>query len=300
MQSSKYKLFLQAIVFVFALLIVISLSDSFLITGVTHQAYFNNQIAIIPHRGGAALYPEETALAYRHNVEQNADELDIDLQESKDHQLILFHDDTLDRTTNGTGAVNQFTLAQLKQFDAGYRWTKDNITFPFRGAGLQILSLEDFFTQFPNKHVQIEMKPNNPMLAREACAIIQKYKMTNKVLLFSYHDAVMQAIRSDCPGVATGASKREIRNLLIGSYVLGGALNRFAGSALIVPENYGKVHVVTPSLLNAAHRRSIRIYVYGATTKEELHRLINMNVDGLIVDGPELAYSVLNRKPHAF
>ena len=121
---------------------------------------------VMAHRGGAGLWPENTMFAFERAAEMGADVIETEIHSTADNNLVLIHDKTVDRTTNGTGPVNSFTLAELKELDAGYKWTTDGgRTFPFRGKGITVPTLEEVFTGLPNIPINIDIKQIAPSLA---------------------------------------------------------------------------------------------------------------------------------------
>lgn len=99
---------------------------------------------VIGHRGGAGAAPENTVAAIRHGVEAGADAIEFDIHATRDGRIVLIHDDTLERTSDGSGVVEEMTLEELQRVDAGYRFTPDlGRSYPFRGAGVGIPTLEE-------------------------------------------------------------------------------------------------------------------------------------------------------------
>ncbi|NIV97894.1 glycerophosphodiester phosphodiesterase, partial [Candidatus Saccharibacteria bacterium] len=103
----------------------------------------NNDVLVIAHRGGLGLRPENTLEAFRNAEAMGADIIELDVHSSKDGHVVVMHDDTIDDTTDGSGNVSDFTLDELKQFDAGYNWTEDKTTYPYRGKGIKIPTLTE-------------------------------------------------------------------------------------------------------------------------------------------------------------
>src|SRR5947208_693930 len=114
---------------------------------------------VIAHRGNSAHYPENTAPAFDTALALGVDALEFDVRISRDGVVVVIHDPTLDRTTNGTGAVESLGFAELQTFDVGARFTRDGgRTFPFRGSGLRILSLEELLLRYETIPLLIEVK----------------------------------------------------------------------------------------------------------------------------------------------
>src|SRR5512147_1024722 len=115
------------------------------------SAYYTNphsKVLVIAHQGGDGIFPGDTLYAYEHAVALGADVLEMDAHITKDGEIVLMHDEKVDRTTDGTGLIEDLTLAELKKLDAAYKWSNDNgKTFPFRGQGIQVPTLRELFEQ---------------------------------------------------------------------------------------------------------------------------------------------------------
>ena len=118
-----------------------------------------SEIRVIGHRGAAAFAPENTLPSFQHAIDVEAHGVELDLHCSVDGHLIVIHDPTLSRTTDGTGPVEERTLHELQTFDAGYQFTMDGgKTFPFRGQGIRIPTLEEVFEVVGTRPVVTEIK----------------------------------------------------------------------------------------------------------------------------------------------
>ena len=115
---------------------------------------------ILAHQGGEAVWPSNTLLAFRESARLGVDMLDTDLHATTDGALVLSHDDTVDRLTDGHGRIRDLTLAQLRRLDAGYRFTRDGQHFPYRGRGLTIPMLEEALAAAPGLPWTIEIPPS--------------------------------------------------------------------------------------------------------------------------------------------
>src|SRR5690554_1995342 len=123
----------------------------------------SDQVLNIAHRGGGLLRPETTLPAFEHALAVGADVLEFDLHASADGVIVAMHDDTVDRTTEGSGAIKDRSFAELRMLDAGYRFTTDDgQTYPYRGAGIQIPTLEEILLGFPDRYYLMEIKQSEP------------------------------------------------------------------------------------------------------------------------------------------
>ena len=127
----------------------------------------------IAHRGGMALYPENTLEAFHFSVDNhNVEMLEMDLQITKDDKVIVLHDDSIDRTTNGTGNVIDLSYEEISEFDAGYNFKDEKGECSFRDQGVIIPLFEEVLKQLPNTYLNIELKGNNPQLVEKVQLLI--------------------------------------------------------------------------------------------------------------------------------
>ena len=252
----------------------------------------------IAHRGGAGIAPENTLAAFERAVSLGVDVLELDIRSTSDGELVVLHDSTVDRTTNGSGSINQMTLAEAKKLDAGYNWTKDGgQTFPFRGKGVAIPTLKEVFSAFSKMKFNIEPKPQTPATdLKSFCKLIREYKLTDSVVVGSFNQGIIEEFRGECPEVATSASTTEVRNFLT-MYKTG--LSRSASpamQALQVPENIG-LQIVTKEFIEAAHERNLEVHVWTVNKSEDMKRLLEMDVDGIMTDYPDKLLELIERLP---
>lgn len=255
-------------------------------------------VVVLAHRGWRGLYPENTMLAFRKAAELPIDGLEIDIHSTADGVLVVFHDATLERTTNGYGRLQDYTFAELQQLDAGYRFTPDGgQTFPFRGQGIAIPTLAEVFESFPDLWINIDMKQEMPSLVRPFTNLIRQHNVAHRLCVGSFSNKAVADFRRACPEVARTASHAEVVRLFALSKL---RLERFywgRGQALQIPEidPDSGLRLVTPRFVQAAHRNNIAIHVWTVNETADMRRLINMGVDGLISDYPDRALKLLGR-----
>jgi len=143
---------------------------------------------VIAHRGGANLWPENTLLAFTRAYETGADVLELDVRPSSDGRIVVIHDETVERTSDGRGRVDAMTLQALKRLDMAYYFKPvgDHV-FPLRGKGVTLPTLEELFRELPDSHFNIEIKVNSPPFAMKVLRLIETYGMRDRVLLASFH-----------------------------------------------------------------------------------------------------------------
>ncbi|HRQ36618.1 MAG TPA: glycerophosphodiester phosphodiesterase [Chloroflexota bacterium] len=256
----------------------------------------------IAHQGGEQLWPSNTMFAFQHAVEMKVDVLEMDVHQTADGVFVLIHDATVDRTTDGSGAVKEMTLAEVQTLDAGYYWTDDEgQTYPFRGQGITIPTLDEVFTAFPDMPMNIEIKPDDTAVAEALCQFIQQYNMTNKTLIGSFHDNALTAFRAACPDVATSMTESEIRPFWILSVLGLSALYQSPAEAFQVPTTanlpvLGEVDVLTERFVNNAHAQNIMVHAWTINETAEMERLLDMGLDGIITDRPDRLQEVIGKR----
>ncbi len=257
---------------------------------------FDQAPLVFAHQGGDELWPGNTLFAFERAAALGVDVLEMDAHFTQDGILVIIHDETVDRTTNGTGLVEEMTLAELKQLDAAYWWTQDGgLTYPYKGQGIAIPTLEEIFQALPGYPVNIEIKKTVRSMSGPLCDLIRKYNMQDKALVASFHDERMAEFRETCPEVATSASRGEVTRFVILNYAFLGGLYSPAEFAIQVPETDSGILIVRPGFIRGAHRRNIQAHIWTPNTREELQKFVEMGVDGLITDRPDILLELLGR-----
>ena len=257
---------------------------------------FNEYPIVFAHQGGNLLSPGNTLFAFERAAEMGVDILEMDAHITKDGVLVIIHDKDVDRTTNGIGLVEKMTLAEIKELDAGYWWTdNEGETYPYRGQGIRIPTLEEIYKRFPDYPVNIEIKNTESSIAQPICEIIRENKMQNKTLVVSFFDERMAEFRQICPEVATAAARNEITKFVILNYIFMGGLYSPAEVAFQVPESSPGIVVGCPVFISGAPTRNVQVHVWTPNTREEIQKFIDIGVDGIMSDRPDILMELLGR-----
>ncbi len=160
---------------------------------------------------GSGHWPGNTLLYLDGIADMGVDVLEMDVNMTSDGHIVLMHDTSVDRTTNGSGLVSDHTLAELQALEVGVNWSQDSSTYPYDGAGLQVPTLSAVFERYPDWPMIIEIKQESPSLAQPLCDLIRQYAMTEQVIIPSFSDVAINEFREACPEVATAASGDEVR-----------------------------------------------------------------------------------------
>jgi len=229
--------------------------------------------------------------------------LETDVHATRDGVLVTIHDGTLERTTDGSGPVSAMTLEELKRLDAGYRFSPDGgRTFPFRGKGITVPTLAEVAEAFPDVRLNVEVKQSEPPLVDAvgaAVALIEERALHDRILVASFDDRVIQEFRRRMGDhVATSSATREATRFWLASRAGLTRWLRRPYDALQVPPRQGRLTVVDGRFVRAAHRRGLQVHVWTVDEAEEMRRLLDLGVDGLMSDRPDLLLEVLrSREP---
>src|SRR5919112_1079510 len=249
----------------------------------------------LAHRGASALAPENTIEAFRLAVEAGAGGLELDVHMTHDGHIVVIHDATVDRTTNGSGTASEMTLDELRRLDAGHNFSPDGgPTRPYRGRGVQVPTLGEVLEEFPEVAVNIEIKAGTPGIEETVLGVLREANAVGRALVVSTPHDIMKRFRKVSGGhVSTGASRWEIGVFYISSKFRLERLVRPAYDALQVPLRHRGIPVVTPRFVRAAHARGVRVDAWTINQADEMRRLLDLGVDVIMTDRPGTLAEVL-------
>ena len=245
------------------------------------------------HRGASGEWPENTLPAFRAALEAGADRLEMDVHLSSDGNVVVFHDNDLDRTTNAQGPISRLSLAEIQSLDAGYHFEGPTGEHPFRGQGFQVPTFDDVLKSFPEVPLNVEIKVNDAKLVAAVSALLSKYDAKERVLLAAESSTLMQTIRTQIPGAITGMSLEEVL-LFMGSG--GNPGYQAQGFALQVPTQMAGLPIITKYFIDVAHASGLEVHAWVINDEAEMQNLVVLGVDGIMTDFPAKAAQVLGRR----
>jgi glycerophosphoryl diester phosphodiesterase len=241
---------------------------------------------LFAHRGASLHAPENTLPAFELGARSGADVLELDVHLTKDGKIVVIHDATLERTTNGRGRVSQHDLAAIRGLDAGYRFRATS-GYPFRDKGVTVPLLEEVLGAFPRHGINIELKmPMVPELLRLLAG-----QRRDRLLLTAANDAVMADLEREAKGFALGMSYSQARAVWRGAY-FGRLDERWRGRALQIPLWSGWRPVATRRVVGAARRAGMEVHLWTINSPRVAHALLRRGCDGIMSDAAGELYGV--------
>jgi glycerophosphoryl diester phosphodiesterase len=250
-------------------------------------------IRIIGHRGARGVAPENTVPAIRHGVEVGSQAIEIDLHASSDGHLVVIHDPTLDRTTNGSGPVEGRTLAELRELDAGYRFTSDDgRTYPFRDTGVRIPTLEEAMEAIGDLPAILEVK--SAAAGRRLAGWLRGRPEFDRIIVGGF-DADEVGPAGDAARWRCAYQTDLLGFVLWGKLGISRPLPRDLTAAM-VPVRKGIVRIVTRGFVRRMHAQGKGVFVWTVNQPDEMRRLLDIGVDGLISDYPAVLRRVVEER----
>jgi glycerophosphoryl diester phosphodiesterase len=237
------------------------------------------------HRGSRVLWPENTMVAFQGAVDLGYRYIETDVHVTRDGKVVIFHDDTLERLTDGTGRFADHDWEDLRDLDAAHHFGPAD-GHPLRGRGIGMPLLEEAVTTFPDRMFNIDLK--QPGIAGAVAAEIRRLGIEERVMIGSFHDRRIRAFRGAAPGVATSAGPAEVARSLARRPQRG-----IGADAYQVPERGGGIRLVTERFVRRAHAAGKHVHVWTVNEAVDMRRLLDLGVDGIVTDRPDTLNEVL-------
>ena len=232
-----------------------------------HPFFAASRPLVFAHRGGSALAPENTIEAFDNGLRLGADGLELDVHLSRDGDVMVHHDRTLERTTVLRGPIADRTTGEL---------TRVNVP-----------ALADVLARYRDVRIIVELKVNSAELATAAVGAVRRAEAVDRVCFGSFGRRVLRAVRALEPAVATSAAREEVRWALYRSWCRW-PVSRVAYDGYQIPEWSGRTHVVSPRFVECSHRAGLGVQVWTVDREDDARRLLEWGVDALITDRPDI------------
>ena len=240
---------------------------------------------IIAHRGLSGFYPENTMLAFKKCLNLNIYGIELDVQKTKDNQIVVIHDEKVDRTFNGTGYIKDMTLSELQSLNSNFKNYENNkdCKIPTLKEVLTLFKPTDFIINIELKNNKIKYKN----LEEDVINLVKELKMERRVIISSFRMKSLKKLKALCPKITRSYLisekfyKHRLKNMIF--------YKAIKNKSTYLSPNY---IIADKKFINRCHRRDIKILCYTVNTIEEYEKLLKLKVDGIFTDFPNIFPSI--------
>jgi glycerophosphoryl diester phosphodiesterase len=250
---------------------------------------------VFGHRGSAGTHPENTLESFAAAVAAGVQYLEFDLHMTRDGEVVVSHDDHLERNCGRAGVICEITYAELAAADAGRMFTLDGATFPFRDKGIRIPRLRDVLAAFPQLRMIVEIKQVTPSVVAPMLDLVDRAGLRRNVFFASEHQQPLDEVRKLAPEIPTNFSYLET-GVFVQAMGTRDSAYRPPADAVQMPRSYESWQLVTPDSVEFAHRVGLEVHVFTVNDESEMIELLDMGVDGLVTDYPHRALNLIHRR----
>ncbi|MGH0924524.1 glycerophosphodiester phosphodiesterase [Bacillus pacificus] len=253
----------------------------------------SNHIKNIAHRGASAYAPEHTIAAYKLGQQLKGDYIEIDLQMTKDGYLVAMHDETLNRTTNGTGLVKEHTLEEIKQLNAGSTYNKKYPNLAKKEyENAKVPTLEEVIEVFgydANYYIETKSPDEYPGMEEKLLEIINHYEIQDKVIIQSFSEESLQKIHSlnvNIPLVQLLSYKKAVQ-------LTESEIEKYSTYCIGLGMNY---KYIDSAYVKKIKKQGLEVHPFTVDNEADMKKLLLWGVDGMFTNYPNRLHSVLKLK----
>jgi glycerophosphoryl diester phosphodiesterase len=275
------------------------------------SAWTSRRVIAYAHQGGAFEGPSSTLFAIGRALAHGATGVELDVHATQDRHIVVSHDETVDRTTNHRGEIASLRLEELRDMDNAYWWIAGEAVSPghedheyvHRGKapadrGFAVATLEEVAITFPGVLLNLDIKRTGPEVEPYEQLLydeLRRLELTESVIVASFRDDAIGAFRRVAPDVATSAATEETAAFFFSIHAESEAVVPPV-VAFQVPATYGDVTVVDEVFVREAHRRDLAVHVWTINDLDEMIRLVELGVDGIVSDTPTQLVTLLRER----
>ncbi|EON73159.1 glycerophosphodiester phosphodiesterase [Lysinibacillus sphaericus] len=263
------------------------------------QALQYDRPIIIAHRGGAHLAPEHTVLAFEKSAQLGVDGFEIDIRLTKDEEIIVFHDATVERTTDGYGLVADMTLAEINALNHGYHFEDLQGGNPYRDVKTDVVTLRELLESYPNMLVNIDIKDapdtyEGSLMPSKLWRLIEELGAENRVIVTSLYGEQIDRFNLYAQNqVALGAGESDVRKAFTAFSSQFGHLYHPKVDVFQLPPKSGVVTLDSPKFIQFLNNLNIPVHYWTINDETTMNKLIHNGAKGIITDRPDIAVELL-------
>jgi glycerophosphoryl diester phosphodiesterase len=239
-----------------------------------------SSIVRVAHRGASAQFPENTLLAFRKAIEQGVDVLEIDIQRTADQELIVMHDSTLERTTNGRGNIGDFRLQEIRQLDAG------------QGETVPLLTEVIPLARQAQVRLYVEIKgasePDELAIAEGVIQTLEAADFLSQTIVTSFSSKALLRAKAICPEVSTMLDPSPQDGSLTPRQICAQAL---AAGANCVSYDF---HLLTPEIAKECRLSGLALWPWAPDEPDDIRKVLSLDVHGMMTNRPDILNEVLH------
>jgi glycerophosphoryl diester phosphodiesterase len=279
-----------------------------------NNPWLERRVVAFAHQGGSFEGPSSTLIAIERALDHGATAIELDVHATKDRQIVVCHDETVDRTTNHHGAIAALTLSELRDMDNAYWWIAGDVVARGRNdeeyldrakapvdRRYGIATLEEVVESFPHVVLNMDIKrtapdvePYEQLLADE----LRRLERSSSVIVASFHDDAIQKFRRVAPEFSTSAATGETAAFFFSLSEQTPVVAPVC--SFQVPATFGEITVVDERFVEVAHQSGIAVHVWTVNDVDEMNRLLDLGVDGIISDTPTPLAKLLKERACAW
>ncbi|WP_142826652.1 glycerophosphodiester phosphodiesterase [Planococcus soli] len=255
---------------------------------------------VLAHRGGAKLAPENTLAAFNRSADLGVHGFEIDIRMTKDEEILVFHDEYIDRTTDGAGRVADMSLDQLKAFDLGYHFIDLEGKHSYRGKNEQVVLLRELIEKFPQMYINIDIKDDpetyeGSLVPSKLWRLIDSLGVQDRVAVTSFYDEQIDRFNLYAQNrVAIGAGENEVRKAYASYNSQFGHLYHPRADVFQIPVKSSVFRLDSPRFIAFLENLNIPVHYWVIDEAEAMRTLIDAGAKGIITDRPDLAVALIS------
>ena len=254
-----------------------------------------NQPIVLAHRGGSHLAPEHTMLAFEKSLSLGVDGFEVDIRLTKDEEIIVFHEETVDRTSDGVGFVKELNLDELKQLNFGYNFQDLEGNFPYKEEKVEIVTLRELLETYPNTYINIDIKDGpdtyeGSLMPSKLWRLIEEYNAENRIIVTSFYSEQVDRFNLYAQNrVALGAGETDVRKAFTAFTSQFGHLYHPKVDVFQIPIKHGVVSLDSARFIAFLRKLNIPVHYWTINDKNTMRHLLEIGAKGIITDRPDIA-----------
>lgn len=258
-----------------------------------------NRPLVLAHRGGLGLAPEHSMVALDNSYKLGVDGFEIDLRLTKDEEIVLFHDDSIDRTSDGIGLIKDYTLEELKKFNFGYHFQDFDGNYPYRDGKVEIVTLREVFEKYPNMYINMDIKDSpdtyeGSLMPSKLWRLIEEYNAETRVVVTSFYSEQIDRFNLYAQNkVALGAGESDVKKAYTAFTSQFGHLYQPKVDVFQIPVKSKRLPLDSPRFISYLANYNVPVHYWTINDEETMKKLLHNGAKGIITDRPDIATQVV-------